>query len=187
MSAKSRPNKLDPYAERLDEWAAEGKTLQQMRDQLALDGCMVALSSLSEFLSRRRQSRMEAELFSTIATGGRMIKQLDSAFSANPAPQMEQLIQISKTLVMSLQVKGATDPDLLKLADSMLQTVLTYMSGQTKAELERRKLELSESKYRDQVAERDRRIQAEIDKAKAAPGGLTTETLEKIERELKLF
>jgi hypothetical protein len=89
-------------------------------------------------------------------------------------------------LVMSLQVKGAADPELLRLANSMQQTVLNYMSGVTKAALEERKLTLSESKYRDQVQERVRRMESEIAAAKSS-GGITTETLEKIERELKLF
>lgn len=49
-----------------------------------------------------------------------------------------------------------------------------------------RELELSLTKYRDQVAERKRAMEAEIGKAKAG-GGITAETLEKIERELKLL
>lgn len=42
------------------------------------------------------------------------------------------------------------------------------------------------AKYRDRVAEQKRRIEAELGKAKA-PGGLTPDTIERIERELKLL
>lgn len=48
-----------------------------------------------------------------------------------------------------------------------------------------RELDLALSKYRDQVNERKRAMEAEIGKARA--GGLTPETLERIERELKLL
>ena len=130
--------------------------------------------------------KLEDRLFSTIATGGRMNKELDAAFAKNPEPGIEQLIRISKTLIMSLQVQGATDPEMLKLANSMQQTVLNYLSGQTKAQLEERKLNLSESKYRDQVAERKRALEATLKAAKST-GGISDETLEKIEKELKLL
>jgi DNA-binding phage protein len=184
--SKARPNRLDPFASRLEEWEAEGKTLAQMLEGLRADGCVSSRSALSDYLARRRALKLEQELFATIASGGRMNRELDAAFKENPSPAVERLIEITKTLVMSLQVKGAADPDLLKLANSMQQTVLNYMSGVTKAALEERKLTLSESKYRDQVQERVRKMEAEIAAAKSS-GGITTETLEKIERELKLF
>jgi hypothetical protein len=179
-------NKLDPFAERLVEWRAEGLTLAKMREQLALDGCVVGISSISDYCLRLEREAQEKELFATIATGGRMNRELDAAFAKDPAPEIEQLIRVSKTLIMSLQVQGVANPKLLALANSMQETVLTYLSGRTKAELEARKLELSESKYRDQVAERKRALQAEVDKAKSS-GGITPETLEKIEAELKLL
>src|SRR5580765_2794495 len=116
-------NKLDPFAARLEEWALEGRTLADMQKELRADGCTVALSSLSEYLSRRRQAKLEQQLFASIATGGRMNKELDQAYSDNPAPDVEQLIRVSKTLIMSLQVQGSTNPKLLLLADSMQQTV----------------------------------------------------------------
>jgi hypothetical protein len=49
-----------------------------------------------------------------------------------------------------------------------------------------RELDLALSKYRDLVAERRRAIEAELGKAKDN-GGITTETRERIERELKLL
>jgi DNA-binding phage protein len=144
--AKSRANKLDPFAERLREWSAEGKTLKQMQDALREDGCACSLSSLSDFLARARQASLEEAMFAQIASGGQMNRQLDVAFKENPAPDIERLIQVTKTLVMSLQVKGVADPRLLSLANSMQQTVLDYLSGKTKAEIEQRKLEQGERK-----------------------------------------
>ena len=182
---KQRANKLDPFSGRIKEWAAEGKTLAAMREQLKADGCSCSLSSLSDYLARCRQELLEANLFAQIASGGRMNREMDAAYAANPAPEIERLIQVSKTLVMSLQVKGVGDTKMLGLANSMQQTVLNYLSGRTRAELEARKIELAESKYRDQVAERKRAIELEIGRARA--GGITAETLERIEAELKLL
>jgi hypothetical protein len=53
-------------------------------------------------------------------------------------------------------------------------------------ELHKQELGLALDKYRDQVAERKRAIEAELGKARTG-GGLTPETLERIERELKLL
>ena len=143
---KARANKLDPFSGRIKEWAAEGKTLAAMREQLKADGCSCSLSSLSDYLARCRQEALEADLFAQIASGGRMNREMDAAFAANPAPEIERLIQVSKTLVMSLQVKGVADPKMLGLANAMQQTVLNYLSGRTRAEIETRKLEQGERK-----------------------------------------
>lgn len=183
---KARANKLDPFAERLREWAAEGKTLQQIQAELLKDGCTSSISSIGDYLSRLRQEDLESKLFATIATGGRMNRELDAAFASNPEPDVERLIQVSKTLIMSLQVQGVANPKMLALANAMQQTVLSYLSAKTKAALEARKLELSESKYRDLVAEKKRVIEAELAKAKRK-GGISKDTMEAIEQELKLL
>jgi hypothetical protein len=110
---KDRPNKLDQFATRLDEWAAEGKTLAQMQAALKEDGCSASLSSLSDFLARRRSELCRAAFRPRSRAGGKMLKELDSAYAENPAPDIEQLIRVSKTLIMSLQVQGAANPKLL--------------------------------------------------------------------------
>jgi hypothetical protein len=68
----------------------------------------------------------------------------------------------------------------------MQQTVLNYLTGVNRARIEERKLELAESKYRDEVQERKRAIESELNRARA-DGGISEGTLEKIERELKLL
>jgi DNA-binding phage protein len=179
-------NKLDQFAGRLEEWRAEGKTLAEMVKALKEDGCCSSTSAISAFLLRRDQERMEQEFFAQIATGGRMNRELDEAYKQNPEPAIEQLIRMNKTLIMSLQVHGANNPKLLNLANSMQQTVLQYLSGKTRAELEARKIDLAESKYRDLVSEKKAAIQSEMDRARSS-GGISEETREKIERELKLL
>jgi hypothetical protein len=75
-----------------------------------------------------------------------MNRELDDAYARNPAPEIDQLIRVSKTLIMSLQVQGVANPKLLVLANRMQQTVLQYLSGVTKAKLEAQKLELDARK-----------------------------------------
>ncbi len=67
-----------------------------------------------------------------------------------------------------------------------VKSILQLLLKARDQDRQERELELQLSKYRDQVAERKRAMEAEIGKAKAA-GGITAETLEKIERELKLL
>jgi hypothetical protein len=151
---KARPNKLDQFAARLDEWAAEGKTLAEIQAALKADGCVSSLSSLSDYLARRRSEQLEGKLFETIASGGRMNQELDAAYASNPAPDIEQLIRVSKTLIMSLQVQGAANPKMLALANSMQQTVLNYLSGRFKGELELKKLELAQERFQVECCEK---------------------------------
>lgn len=146
---KEKPSKLDAYTDRLDEWfGIEKRPLKEVQEQLRLDGCSVSCSRLGEWWSRRQGRRLEEQLFTTIASGGRMSRELDAAFAKNPAPEIEQLIAVTKTLVMSLQVQGSANPELLKLADSMHQTVLSYLTAKTKAEIEGKKLDLAERRVR---------------------------------------
>lgn len=156
---------MDPYAARLDEWEREGKTLAQMQVALVEDGCRVALSSLSAFLARKRQEVAEQEMFAVIASGGKMNRELDAAFEANPAPEVERLIDISKTLIMSLQVNGRANPKLLALANGMQQTVLDYVSGKTRAALDGERLKQGERKLKllEEAAERASRTEAVLD------------------------
>src|SRR5208282_3308710 len=121
---KARKSILDPFRDQLEAWDAEGLTLMDMQKKLAELSCGVSIGLLSGYLERRRSESLQSKLFTLIASGGRMNSELDAAFKANPEPDIEQLIRLTKTLVMSLQVQGQANPDLLSLANSMQQTVL---------------------------------------------------------------
>lgn len=144
---KKRANKLDQFASRLKEWAAEGKSLEQIRDGLKADGCVAALSSISEYLRRQREEDAEASMLARIANGGEMNAELDRAYAKCPEELQDsigRLMKVMQTNIMTLQVHGAANPKLLTLANSMSQTMLNYLSGLTKAKLEDRKLGLTE-------------------------------------------
>ncbi len=139
-------NKLDPFAERLVAWRSEGRTISDMQKELLADGCKASQSSISEFLSARQRESDHEEFLRLVASGGEMNRKLDDAYSKNPDPEIGQLIRMGKTLVMTLQVEGAKDQKKLKMAKAWMDTILTFISGRTKAELEKQKLEQGERK-----------------------------------------
>jgi hypothetical protein len=187
--SKQKSSKLDQFAEALLEMDSEKKTLAEMVTWLRDEGVAVSSGRLSEFLSSLRQQQLEQQLFGLIASGGRMNKELESAYKENPAPDLDRLITVTKSLVMSLQVKGAADPKLLNLANSMQQTVLSYVQGKTKAEIDLKKLSIADrrTKLMEQKAAAYDRAQAALADAKTNKGGITAETLKKIESELRLL
>jgi hypothetical protein len=193
--SKQKNSKLDPFAERLDQWftpkakGGDGFTLAQAQEQLRLDGCSVSTSRLGDWWEQRQSQKAQAAILSDIATAGRMNKELDKAFAKNPAPEIERLIQVTKTLILSLQIQGRADPRLLSLATVMQQTVLNYLSGVTKAKLEDRKLGLQERRVKllEQKAAAYDRAQEILNQAKSSKGGITPETWKKVEDELHLM
>lgn len=146
---KHRKNKLDPFAARLEQWEAEDKTLAEMQAALKQDGLTISTGSLSLYLSAQREARLQERLFDMIATGGRMNADLDKAFARNPAPEIARLNQVVKTLVMSLQVQGTANPELLELATQLYRTVLEFAKLEAKQRdqsLAERRVELLEKK-----------------------------------------
>jgi hypothetical protein len=180
---KSKPSKLDVFADRLDQWfGIEKKTLAEVQEQLQLDGCRVSLSRLSDWWSGR-QSQLQGEaLLKQIASGARQCKEVEQEFAKNPAPALETIIKLQRVLIMKLSVQANADPQLVELVARLTKPTMEFAKLQEK----RREMELNEAKYRDQVADRKRAMEAELGKAKVS-GGITPETLEKIERELKLL
>lgn len=179
---KQKPSKLDGYAERLDEWFSGGMTLDQAKEQLRLDGCSVSRSRLGEWWSARLQGKQEDALLRQIATGARQHQDVLQEFAKHPAPELETIIKLHRVLILKLSTQANADPDMLELLGRLMKPTMEFAKLQEK----RRELELLEQKYRDLVAERKAAIEAEIGKARTK-GGVTAETLEKIEAELRLL
>src|ERR1039458_93693 len=128
-----KKNKLDPFRARILEWVAEGKEQKEILVLLKSDGCSCAPSSLSDYLALRRREQLEADVIGNIRSGREMLRKLDAAYEDNPEPAIAELIRVSKTLILSLQIEGAADLDKLRMATVMQQMVLNYLSGETKA------------------------------------------------------
>lgn len=180
--AKQKQSKLDQHADRLTEWFLAGKTLKEAQEQLRLDGCVVSLSRLSDWWSARQRARQEESLLGQIASGARQCQAVEQAFGSNPPPELETIIKLQRVLIMKLSVAANADPELIELVARLTKPTMEYAKLQEK----RMERELAERKYRDLVAEKKAAMEREISNAKSS-GGLTAETLEKIERELKLL
>jgi hypothetical protein len=124
----------------------------------------------------------EEALLAQIASGARQCKEVEKQFAENPAPALETIIKLQRVLIMKLSVQANADPALIELVAKLTKPTMEFAKLQEK----RREMELAEAKYRDQVARSKREMESEISKAKAG-GGITAETIEKIERELKLL
>jgi hypothetical protein len=180
--AKAKSSKLDPHAERLTEWFLAGKTLAEARELLRQAGCAVSLSRLSVWWESRQAARAEEALLRRITSGAEQVRTVERAFGENPAPELATIIKLHRVLAMQFATAGSSSPALLEVSERATRMALEF----AKLEEKRAARELAEQKYRDLVAERKRAIEAELGKARTG-GGITPETLERIERELKLL
>ena len=74
------------------------------------------------------------KILAFIASGAHMNGQIEDAYQATPAPEVKTLVNLCKTLVMQLSVKGATDKDALESANSLFHSVLEFLKLEQKME-----------------------------------------------------
>jgi DNA-binding phage protein len=177
---KPRSSKLDPFAARLARLDAEHKTLAEMQTWLAGERVAVSLGRLSGFLEAQRSESAQERMLGQIANGSRVCAEVEKSFKRNAAPELETLIKLHRVLILKLSTQAAVEPALLELVSGAMRPVMDFAKLEAKArdqKLDERKVVLLEKKS------------AAFDQVKQAvnSGGLTPETLRKIERELKLL
>ena len=156
--SKKIESKLDAYAERLDAWftpkdeGGDGLTLAEAREQLALDGCSVDVSTLSRWWSARQREKNQKELLGEIVASSNQCATVEQEFAKNPAPELETIIKLHRVLIFNLRSAGRENPDMIKLADQCTRTVMDYLSGQTKAG--QKEIELKHSERKLQIMEK---------------------------------
>jgi DNA-binding phage protein len=181
---KARPSKLDQYAEQLQALQDENKTLAQIQEWLKGEGVTVSIGRLSEFLQQQRQARLQSRLLDKIASGAQQAREVEKQFGDNPPPELDTLIKLHRVLILQLSTQAQADPRLITLVNNSMRTVMEWLSGRTKAELEKEKLGLQERRVKllEQKAEAFDRVKQAVNS-----GGITPETLTKIEQELRLL
>ncbi len=115
-----------------------------------------------------------------IAQGAQLCQAVERQLGAHPAPELQTIIQLHRSLVLKLSVQAQSDPGLFNLVSTLMRPVIEW----ARLEEKRKDRELAEQKYRDQAAAQ------KAEQAKEQSGGgeaLRPTTLEKIERELHLF
>jgi hypothetical protein len=100
----------------------------------------------------------------------------------NPDASMERIREFTIATIIT-EALAAGNP---KLALAAVDRDQTERHGKSKAQLEKAKIELAERRVK-LLEDKVRNAQAVIDSAKKTGGGLTKETLERIEAELKLL
>lgn len=186
---KSRPSKLDQFAATLADMDAEKKTVAEIVAWLAGEGCKASAGLVSVYLERLRSQRREAAILAQITSGARQVAEVEKQFAKNPAPDVEVLIKLLRVQILQLATKSVENPDFLDVTNMLTKTVVDFLSGQTKAKLEQQKLAQSERKLvlLEKKAAAYDRAQAALTEAKNSKGGITPETLKRIETELRLL
>ena len=144
--SKQKASKLDQYAETLLEMDDQKKTLVEIQTWLKAEGVTASTGRLSEFLESLRSSRRETILLSQITSGARQTAEVEAAFQKNPAAELETLVKLHRVLILNLTTKGVANPEFLKLADQMTNTVLSFFSAKTKGAHKEREVTLAEAK-----------------------------------------
>lgn len=122
---KSKPSKLDAYAERLEEWfGADKKSLEEVQKQLALDGCSVSRSRLSDWWANRQKEKMQAALLGQITSGARQCQEVEAALGKTGAPELDTLMKLHRVLIFKLSTMGNIDPEMLELVNRMMRPVI---------------------------------------------------------------
>jgi hypothetical protein len=126
-----------------------------------------------------RRERQE-KLLRQISEGAALCLKIEGRLAGNPAPELETLIKLCRIIILKLSVEANVAPELLKLVNDLMKPVLDW----ARLEEKRKEREFAEQRYRDQAAAQEANREREKKEDESA---LTPETLEKIERELKLF
>lgn len=179
--SKEKQSKLDAWAERLDEWfGVEKKTLAQVKEQLALDGCSVSLSRLSEWWSARSSQHLQERLLGQIASGARACREVEEALGENGAPGLDVLIKLHRVLILKLSTEGNVEAEQLELVNRMMREVIKF----ARLEQLERQIGLDRDKFEFDAA---KACLAALPELKVIQGSAISET-EKVEQiRLKLF
>jgi hypothetical protein len=143
---KPRPSKLDQYAASLADMEVAGKTIAQIQEWLAAEGCPAGAGTISVYLRRLRSERRQAAILAKITSGSRQAEEVEKQFAQNPAPAVETIIKLLRVQIMQLALETEDKPQLMEVTNALTKTVMEFASAQTKAEIEKQKLGQSERK-----------------------------------------
>jgi len=120
--------------------------------------------------------RPEESLLERIAEGAQLCRDIEEQLREHPAPELETIIKMYRTLVLRLSAEAPAVPELRHLVSTFIKPVLDWAR-------------LEEKRKDRELAEQRRREAAQQKTAQAGANGsaLKPETLEEIEHELHLF
>lgn len=161
---------LTPHAATILDKKLAGETLKEIQQWLKDEGVCVALSTVGDFVARLLQEREQQQLLDRITSGASQVREVEERFKENPAPGLETLIKLHRVLILQLSTSGQSDPELLKLADQLTNTVLQCLSAQTKANFKEREVTLAEQKAAEaKKSDQQKALEYCLDEAKQFP------------------
>jgi hypothetical protein len=122
----------------------------------------------------------QERLLDLLEQAGQQCRELELAYGKEPAPSVELLLNLHRTMVLDFAVRATADPDLLKWVKELMRPVMDWAHVEEK----RKDRALAERKHNDQY---------ELRKAERglrdgqAGDAIRPETLTQIEHELKLL
>lgn len=130
--------------------------------------------------SAEEARRLQESLLARIAQGATLCREVEAQLRQNPAPELETIIKLYRVLLLRLSAEIQAVPDLRHLVSTLLKPVMDW----ARLEEKRKHREWVEQQARDSAAARQAKRNGENGHTDHA---LSSETLKKIERELKLF
>lgn len=124
--------------------------------------------------------QLQESLLARIAQGAAWCRELDAQLRQHPAPELEIIIKLYRVLLLKLSAEVQAVPDLRHLVTTLMKPVMDW----ARLEEKRKDREWVEQQARDSAAARQAKRNGETGPEDHA---LRSETLTKIERELKLF
>jgi hypothetical protein len=123
--------------------------------------------------AHQRQQRLQEQLLKQIELGAAHCAELERQFGQYPPPTQETLLKLYRVIILQLTAEAQTKPEVLKLVVRLMRPVF----DEARLEELRRKRALDERRFE----EKRQKVRA------SGGGGLGSETLAEIERQLRLL
>lgn len=118
--------------------------------------------------------QIQESILARIAQGATLCREIEAQLRQHPAPELETIIKLYRVLLLKLSAEVEAVPDLRHLLSTLIKPVMDW------ARLEEKR------KDRERVEQQARQAKRNAETGHA-DNALTSETLTRIERELKLF
>ena len=172
---ESATGKLGPFVARLEQWfGAEQLPVPEAQRRLKTLGCDVPLNVLTEWRRTREQRALQKQFFSMLKEAGQQCRAIEEEFGRLPAPELETLIKVHRSMVLKLSMQANLTPEALVMVSTLMKPVLEW----GRLEEKRRDREFAERKHEEQKAAQH---------AAKTGNALRTDTRKKIERSMKLL
>ena len=142
---------LQRHCKTLVEMKDSGKKYIEMVRWLRANGVKCLSNDLIQFF---KELRLRQKLLKGIGNAADLCKVVKREFGKNPAPDLQILMKLHRTLIFQIYTQEEVSHESMKLADQMTRTAVRFAHGRAQIKLMKRRLILAESKPEDQLAEK---------------------------------